>query len=324
MTATPESEVRFIVFHNHVKITQHHHTILLSILISFVTSSKLGQSYLSCPFYSYFFLLALPLPTFSLSGIWGIYQKDQRESTPASSSNTSAQHLLRKGDELVAAGYAIYGPATMIVLSTGHGVHGFTLDPSIGEFLLTHRRMRVPRTGKIYSLNEGNLFNWDEPTREFVRRQQLRSHRGRYIGSMVLDVHRTLLYGGVFAYPGDKTNTNGKLRLLYECNPIAFLVEQAGGKAVTGSKVKNGDEAETGRILNVQPKSLHQKCPIWLGSVEMIEEIEELYDELHRTGTVKTVTATEDKANREKSKEKTKEKTSASLSSPSSQLNAKM
>lgn len=216
----------------------------------------------------------------------------------------------------------------MIVLSTGHGVHGFTLDPSIGEFLLTHRRMRVPRTGKIYSLNEGNLFNWDEPTREFVRRQQLRSHRGRYIGSMVLDVHRTLLYGGVFAYPGDKTNVNGKLRLLYECNPIAFLVEQAGGKAITGSKVKNGEEAETGRILNVQPKSLHQKCPIWLGSVEMIEEIEELYEELHRTGAVKAVTAAEDKAKREKSKEKgkekEKEKTSVGLASPSSQLNAKM
>jgi len=197
-----------------------------------------------------------------VGSIWGIYQKQAKTDKP-----TSVEDLLRPGNELIAAGYALYGPATTIVLSTGLGVHGFTLDPSIGEFILTHKDMKIPPRGKIYSINEGNATKWDAPTREYVERERARQHRGRYIGSMVADVHRTIMYGGIFAYPADANNPGGKLRLLYECNPMAFLIEQAGGRATTGSE----------RILDIKPTKLHQRCPIWLGSREMVAEIEGLY-----------------------------------------------
>lgn len=155
----------------------------------------------------------------------------------------------------------------MIVLSIGHGVHGFTLDPSIGEFILTHKNINVPKSGLIYSINEGNRQLWDKPTLQFIQKQQEKNFRSRYIGSLVLDAHRTLLYGGIFSYPSDKKNINGKLRLLYECNPLAFIMEQANGAASTGTQ----------RILDVVPTSLHQRTPIWIGSIDLVKEIEELY-----------------------------------------------
>lgn len=197
-----------------------------------------------------------------VGSIWGIYQKDAKSDKP-----TSVDDLLKPGNQLVAAGYALYGPATTIVLTTGRGVHGFTLDPSIGEFIYTHKHMRVPTQGKIYSINEGNADHWDAPTAQWVSLEHQRQHRGRYIGSMVSDVHRTLLYGGVFSYPADANNPAGKLRLLYECNPMAFIMEQAGGRATTGTE----------RILDIVPKTLHQRCPVWLGSSGMVDEVIALY-----------------------------------------------
>jgi len=200
----------------------------------------------------------------SVGTIFGIYKKD-----PFSTAKPSIKDLLRPGHELIAAGYALYDAATMLVLTTGLGVNGFTLDPSLGEFILTHRNIRIPKKGKIYSINEGNAQNWDEPTKAYVAAAKATKppKSARYVGSMVGDVHRTLLYGGIFAYPGDQKNPNGKLRLLYECNPMSFIVEQAGGRASTGTK----------RILELTPTSLHQRCAVWLGSPDDINEIEALY-----------------------------------------------
>eukprot|EP00455_Lapot_gusevi_P014295 TRINITY_DN170_c0_g1_i14.p1 TRINITY_DN170_c0_g1~~TRINITY_DN170_c0_g1_i14.p1 ORF type:complete len:353 (-),score=149.96 TRINITY_DN170_c0_g1_i14:205-1233(-) len=196
----------------------------------------------------------------SVGTIFGIYKKDPKH-------KTSARDILKPGTELIAAGYALYDAATMIVLSTGLGVNGFTLDPVLGEFILTHRDMKIPKTGKYYSINEGNSEQWDEPTKEFAKWCKKKGKGSRYVGSMVGDVHRTLLYGGTFAYPGDKKNANGKLRLIYECNPMSFIIEQAGGKATTGRQ----------RVLELQPKALHQKCPIFLGSPEDITQVEQFY-----------------------------------------------
>lgn len=194
--------------------------------------------------------------------IFGIYRKD-----PKTTIAPNLDDLLRPGNELIASGYAMYGSGTFIVLTTGHGVHGFTLDHSVGEFILTHRDIRIPKKGKYYSLNEGNSPNWDKATTEYVNHCKKKGMGSRYVGSAVADIHRTLLYGGVFAYPGDFKNKRGKLRLIYECNPFAFLIEQAGGKATTGTQ----------RILDIRPKTLHEKCPLFCGSEDDITMIEELY-----------------------------------------------
>jgi len=204
----------------------------------------------------------------SVGTIFGIYKRKD-ESVEFEPSD---QDLLKPGTELVAAGYALYGAATMMVLSTGNGVNGFLLDPSLGEFILTHENIRIPSQGDIYSINEGNAATWDAPTLAFVEFCKRPPHgrkgkKARYIGSMVGDVHRTLLYGGIFCYPGNVQNPNGKLRLLYECNPMAFLMEQAGGRATTGSQ----------RVLEIQPKALHQRVPIFCGSSQDVELIEQLY-----------------------------------------------
>ena len=181
------------------------------------------------------------------------------------------QDCLQPGHQQVAAGYIIYGSSTIFVYSTGHGVHGFTLDPSVGEFLLSHENIRIPKRGKIYSLNEGNFYNWDNGMQryiEYLKTQDKETHRPysqRYIGTMVGDAHRTLLYGGIFAYPGDKKNPQGKLRLMYECNPMAYIIEQAGGRSSDGTK----------SILQVQPTSLHQHTPVFLGSEEDVKMCEE-------------------------------------------------
>ncbi len=175
------------------------------------------------------------------------------------------------GYKQIAAGYVVYGSSTMMVYTTGDGVHGFTLDPSIGEFLLSHENIRVPKRGKIYSVNEGNYRYWDDGVKKYIKYLQEedegsgRPYAARYIGSMVADIHRTLLYGGIFLYPGDARYPKGKLRLMYEANPLAFIMEQAGGAA------SNGDQ----RILDVVPSTLHQKTPLFIGSEEDVASCKE-------------------------------------------------
>ncbi len=181
------------------------------------------------------------------------------------------EDCLQPGYKQVAAGYVIYGSSTIFVYSTGYGVHGFTLDPTVGEFLLSNENIRIPKKGKIYSFNEGNFSAWDTGLQryiEYLKGQDKATDRPyslRYIGTMVGDSHRTLLYGGIFAYPGDKKNPDGKLRLCYECNPVAFLIEQAGGRATNGKQ----------RILDIQPSTLHQHTPVFLGSEEDVQMCEE-------------------------------------------------
>ena len=188
----------------------------------------------------------------SIGSIFGIYHVKEG----------ALNDVLRPGREMVAAGYAMYGSFTALVLSTGHGTHGYTLDPTIGEFILTQPNLSIPERGKIYSVNEGNQKYWSAACIEYFGKLKAldvgdsKPYSARYVGSMVSDVHRTLLYGGIFAYPADSKSPNGKLRLLYECFPMAFVVEQAGGLATTGSQ----------RILDIVPSSIHQRSPIVLGS----------------------------------------------------------
>lgn len=182
----------------------------------------------------------------------------------------SRQEILQPGTQQVAAGYVIYGSSTMLVYTTGKGVNGFTLDPSIGEFCLSHPRMRIPENGTIYSINEGNYSKFPQGIKNYIKYCQAHDERtgrpftSRYIGSMVADVHRNLIKGGVFMYPSTLSHPQGKLRLMYECNPLALIVEQAGGKASDGQR----------RILDIQPNSLHQRSPVFLGNRDMVEAIE--------------------------------------------------
>ncbi len=170
--------------------------------------------------------------------------------------------VLKRGREQVAAGYVIYGPSTMLVMSLGKGVVAFTFDPESGNFLLSHEQLKMPQKGKIYSINEANYQKWlDEGLRKFIDFLKGQKYTLRYVGSMVADVHRTLFKGGIFIYPADTKNKNGKLRLLYEANPMSFLVEQAGGLASTGSE----------DIMDVEPKDLHQRVPVILGSKWEVE-----------------------------------------------------
>ncbi len=165
--------------------------------------------------------------------------------------------VMKRGRELLAAGYVIYGPSTMLVVSLGNGVSAFTLDPESGNYLLSHPEVKLPEKGKIYSINEANREKWlSKGLREFIDYLKGEKYTLRYVGSMVADVHRTLFKGGIFIYPADKKNTSGKLRLLYEASPMAFLVEQAGGLATTGKE----------NILDVVPSELHQRVPVILGS----------------------------------------------------------
>ncbi len=188
------------------------------------------------------------------------------------------QDILQPGRSLVAAGYVIYGSSTMMVYTTGHGVHGFTLDPTLGEFLLSHENLRVPATAKYYSVNQGNEKYWTPGVRRYVKSLQGIHGEGhtplghRYIGSMVADFHRNLLRGGVFLYPGDLQDRNkpyGKLRLMYECQALAFIQEQAGGYASDG----------LGNILDIQPHQLHQRVPMFVGNRELVEQAERLIQE---------------------------------------------
>jgi len=180
--------------------------------------------------------------------------------------------VLRPGREMVAAGYCMYGSSAYLVISTRRGGNGFTLDDSIGEFILTHPNIKIPARGKIYSVNEGNSVYWDEPCKAYFSSVKFRGegkppYSARYIGSMVADVHRTILYGGIFAYPADSKSKSGKLRVLYECFPMAFIVEQAGGSAVTGK----------GRMLDLVPDKIHARSPIFLGSKDDVHDLETIY-----------------------------------------------
>ncbi|XP_064087209.1 fructose-1,6-bisphosphatase 1-like [Macrobrachium nipponense] len=196
----------------------------------------------------------------SIGSIFGIYRK-------TSEGDPTEADVLQPGNQMVAGGYALYGSATMMVFSTGNGVNGFMLDPSIGEFVLTDPNMRIKEKGKIYSLNEGYANMWDPAVAEYVQNKKAQKAGARYIGSMVADVHRTIKYGGIFMYPATADSPKGKLRLLYECNPMSFVVEQAGGKASTGKMP----------ILDIQPTEIHQRTPVILGSPADVQEMIDLY-----------------------------------------------
>ncbi len=181
------------------------------------------------------------------------------------------EDVLQPGHRQVAAGYVLFGSSMMFVYSTGHGVHGFTLDPSVGEFLLSHENIRIPEKGTIYSTNEGNVGRWSPEMQRYIRylkeedEKTGRPYSARYIGSLVADVHRTMLYGGIYCYPGDTKNRDGKLRLMYENNPLAFIVEEAGGASTNGVI----------RTLDIQPTSLHERSPLFIGSREDVRVVQE-------------------------------------------------
>ncbi len=178
--------------------------------------------------------------------------------------------VLQRGTDQVAAGYVLYGASTMIVYTTGDGVNGFTLDPSIGEFLLSHPSIQSPESGMVYSINEGNYNSWDPGLKQYIKWMQQedaatnRPYTARYVGSLVSDFHRNMVKGGIYIYPANHANPNGKLRLMYEANPLAFLVEQAGGRATDGRR----------RILEIDPEGLHQRTPLFIGSEEMVRTAE--------------------------------------------------
>ena len=202
----------------------------------------------------------------SIGTIFSVY----RRVTPVGTMVT-AEDFLQPGKNQVAAGYIVYGSSTMLVYATRRGVNGFTLDPSIGEFCLSHPSIKCPEFGKIYSVNHGNFFGYEDGVQHYIQRCQKKDksnggpYTQRYIGSMVADVHRNLIKGGIFMYPGTVDKPNGKLRLLYECNPFAFIMEVAGGKATNGKE----------RILDIVPTKLHQRSPLFIGSRGMMEELEE-------------------------------------------------
>ena len=186
-------------------------------------------------------------------------------------SNTNAvsvSDFLQKGIQQVAAGYVLYGTSTMLVYTTGHGVNGFTLNPALGTFYLSHPNLKFPKSGNIYSINEGNYVHFPDGIKKYIKYCQEnidgRPYTSRYIGSLVSDFHRNLIKGGIYLYPPTSQHSNGKLRLLYECNPIAFLAEQAGGSASNGTK----------RVMEVEPKELHQRTPFYCGNIGMVQRIE--------------------------------------------------
>ena len=188
--------------------------------------------------------------------------------------------LVRKGTQQVAAGYVMYGSSTMLVFTDGRGAHGFTLDPGIGEFYLSHGNIQIPAKGQVYAVNEGNTQKWPDGTRKFVEhlkgkgKETGRPYSARYSGCLVADVHRVLLGGGIYLYPAEVDKPEGKLRLLYEANPLAMVVEQAGGKASTGMM----------RILDVEPKSLHQRVPLLIGSRDDVTLAEEFIQGKRKDG----------------------------------------
>ncbi len=195
----------------------------------------------------------------SVGTIFGIYR---RKSDVAE--KCELNDFLQKGTELVAAGYVLYGTSTILVYTTGNGVNGFTLDPSIGEFCLSHRDMKIPKRGNYYSVNQGYYLKFDLEMRRYIDQCSDMNLRLRYIGSMVSDLHRILFQGGIFLYPNTRKYPQGKLRLLYECNPMSYIIENAGGMAI---------DTKLQRILDLEPKKLHQRVTIAIGSLDMVEEM---------------------------------------------------
>ena len=216
----------------------------------------------------------------SIGTIFSIYRRKTEDCIP------TVDDLLQEGTKQVAAGYVVYGSSTMLVITTGNGVNGFTLDPTIGEFCLSHPDMKIPRTGPIYSINQGYFHDFTDGVKSYVNYCQLhdketrRPYALRYIGSLVADFHRNMIRGGIYIYPTTSDSPKGKLRLLYECNPLAYIVEQAGGKASDGFN----------RILDLKPESLHQRVPLFIGSSDMVakaEEFNQVYKDMEAGVVVK-------------------------------------
>jgi len=206
----------------------------------------------------------------SVGTIFSVFRRISKQG-----SKVELADFLQAGDQQVAAGYLIYGSSTMLVYTTGTGVNGFTFDPGIGVFFLSHPDMKIPEDGKIYSVNEGNLTHFKQPVKEFIKfcqsedsSNQKEAYSSRYIGSLVADFHRNLIKGGIYMYPSTKKSPNGKLRLTYECSPLAFLIEQANGRAIS----------ETGRIMEIVPSELHERVPFFVGSKNMVDQLEQMMD----------------------------------------------
>jgi fructose-1,6-bisphosphatase I len=207
----------------------------------------------------------------SVGTIFSIYRRISEPGKPA-----TLEDFLQPGTQQVAAGYVIYGSSTMLVYTTGHGTHGFTCDPSLGTFYLSHEDMKIPDNGSIYSINEGNYLKFPQGVKKYLKYCQEidgptnRPYTSRYIGSLVSDFHRNLLKGGIYIYPSTASAPKGKLRLLYECNPMSFLIEQAGGKATDGFNR---------RIMEMKPTELHQRVPFFCGSSKMVKKVESMMEE---------------------------------------------
>ena len=195
----------------------------------------------------------------SIGTIFSIYRRKSPAGTPIQTFD-----ILQKGSEQVAAGYVLYGSSTMLVYTTGHGVNGFTYEPSLGEYFLSHPNMKIPEDGRIYSVNEGSANSFSQPVKDYVQYCKDKNYTARYIGSLVADFHRNLLKGGIYIYPATAKDPTGKLRLMYECNALAFIAEQAGGKASNGN----------GRILDITLNDLHQRTAFYVGSKNMVEKAE--------------------------------------------------
>jgi fructose-1,6-bisphosphatase I len=193
----------------------------------------------------------------SIGTIFSIYRRISPQGSPV-----QMEDVLQQGREQVAAGYILYGSSTMFVYTTGKGVNGFTYEPSLGEYILSHQNMKMPKEGAIYSVNEGSYNSFNDATKSYVQKCKDRGYSARYIGSLVADFHRNLLKGGIYIYPATDKAPNGKLRLMYECNALAFIAEQAGGKATDGQQ----------RIMDIEPESLHQRVPFFVGSSKMVDE----------------------------------------------------
>lgn len=200
----------------------------------------------------------------SVGSIFSVYRRVTEIGTPV-----KQEDFLQPGNQQVAAGYIVYGTSTMLVYTTGHGVNGFTLNPAIGTYYLSHPDMKFPDEGNIYSINEGNYTHFPQGVKDYIKYCQAdeenRPYTSRYIGSLVSDIHRNILKGGIYIYPKSAKHETGKLRLLYECNPMAFIAEQAGGKASDGFQ----------RIMDIKPESLHQRVPFFCGNADMVSKAEE-------------------------------------------------
>lgn len=194
----------------------------------------------------------------SIGTIFSIYRRISPVGGPV-----QKEDVLQPGTNQVAAGYILYGSSTILVYTTGHGVNGFTLEPSLGEFVLSHTDMTCPLDGSIYSINEGGWFQFEQPVRDYIDWCKKSGLTARYIGSLVADYHRNMFKGGVYLYPSTETSPNGKLRLLYECNALAFIAEQAGGEASDGTQ----------RILEIKPRDFHQRTPFYIGSKNMVRKV---------------------------------------------------